>query len=408
MYFKPFSHEIVQKALDLNKPFIIAELGENKMDPEDLLDNSGLFFCNYDSCGTKTYISKQLFFESSVFTVHFSKDELKNRFLAAPIRFLPFTDQLLPLFIDGKEVKLQKRKLSLKCLEDVYQLDHGQQLIKHLNESSDNTLLTLKSLLNIKLDVYDFSDFKLAPGDHLKLTLEKGALHGELFNSEDINLQGAQKWCEQFEKSLLSVLREFGPFNDFYTQIELAYFYGQESLRKGGSIALRDFFKLSKKVDLVDFIFQKAIWFSNNDPVNSPEAVKKMASVRMAFEDRVEVNAEFYSLLNDELKEHFKSTECIEHFFKEETKAFKSLQRSTLRIALWIKNHKQMFFDNEMPVNEILMFEAAFSEFQFLCSYYFQNSRLNEFDENFEEALELNFEILMELTDFLREYYHSL
>ena len=408
MNFKPFSHEIIQKALNLNRPFIIAELGENEMDPEDLLDNSGLFFCNFDSCGTKTYISKQLFFDSSVFTVHFTKDELKNKFLTAPIRFFPFTQKSLPLFIDGKEVKLKKRKLSLRCLEDVYQLDHGQQLIKHLNESSENTLLTIKSLQNVALPVYDFSEFTLSPGDHLKITLCKDRLNAEVFNSEDINLQSAQAWCEQFEKSLLSVLREFGPFNDFYSQIELAYFYGRESLRRGESIALRDFFNLSKKIVLVDFIFQKIIWFKNNDPSNSPEAQKRLAAIKTVFADKVEVSSEFYVLLNQELQAGFITDSPGEQSCNEKTEVYKTLKRSVLRVALWIVNYKTLFHDPEMPANEILMFEAAFNEFQFLCSYYFKNSSIKGFSENFEEALELNFEILMELMDFLREYYYSL
>lgn len=408
MNFRPFSHEIVKKALKIDRPFSIEDLGKNDIDPEDLLDNSGLFFCNYDNCGTKTYISKQVFFQGSKFTIHFTREELKRKILIAPIRFQPFTSEDLPLFINGREIPLKQIKPGLKCLKEVYSLDYGQQLIKYLNERSEHTLLNLQSLQNEKLGVYDFSEFDLQAGDHLQILLKGNCLTAEIFNSEDIDLLKAQSWCEKFEKSLLSVFREFGPFQDFTTQIELAYFYGQESLRTSGPIALRDFLNLSKKIELVDFVFQKILWFSDRDPVSSSEAVKKLKNLKTSFRGKVSVCDSFFSLLKKDLKKEFEplSTSSLSHLEKDGV--YKKLETGVTRVALWIINHKSLFLDDEMPASELLMFEAAFIEFQFLCTFYVENKNTKDFAENFQEALEFNFEILLELMDFLREYYHSL
>ena len=409
MNFRPFSHELVKKALKLERPFSIEELGGNDIDPEALLDNSGLFFCNYDSCGTKTFISKQVFFEGSQFTVHFTREELKRKILIAAIRFQPFTLEQLPLFVLEKEIPLIMKKPSLKCLEEVHHLDHGQQLIKYLNERSEKTLLNLQSLQNEELGVYDFSSVDLQPGDHLEITLKENCLYAQIINSEDIDLQKAQLWCEKFEKSLLSVLREFGPFQDFTTQLELAYFYGPKSLRLDGPIALRDFLNLSKKIELVDFIFRKILWFSDSDPVKSSEALSSLSRMKVGFCDKVIVCDFFYLLLDEELKCEFtaqgRSTFATDD---ENSEIYKKLQLAVRKVALWIKNHKSIFVDDEMPAAELLMFEAAFSEFQFLCNFYIENKRFEGFIESFDEALEFNFEILVELMDFLREYYHSL
>ena len=409
MNFKPFSHALVLKALKLERPFSIDELGENDTDPEELLDESGLFFCNYDNCGTKTYISKKSFFECSQFTVHFTAEEIKKGILLAPLRFVPFTADECELVINGKEVKKLQKAPGLKCLEEVYHLDHGQHLIKYLNESSDKTLLNLNSLQKEKLTVYDFSSYELQAGDHLHIILRKGRLEAKIFHSEDIDIQKAQNWCVQFEKSLLGVLREFGPFYEFSTQIELAYFYGAESLRKQGPIALRDFLSLSKKIKLVDFIFQKIIWYSDQDPVKSAEAQRKLSSMRECFGEKTVVCPSFYSLLSDDLQKAFVVLSPFDAAQMVESKASsQKLSKAARRTALWIINNRALFQDEDMPEAELLMFEAAFNEFQFLCTFYMDNKDDRDFEENFLEALELNFEIFTELMAFLTEYFHSI
>ena len=406
MNFSPFFDDIITNALGLKRPFKLEEINNHQSCSEEEFESTGLFFCNFDNCGTKTYISKKYFFDDSTFTVHFTNNELKDKFLVAPLRFFPFTNEELTLRLNARKIPLIKKKLNLKCLESVYSLDNGQAVIKYLNENSSNTLLNLRSLINEEISVYDFSSVELKQGDHLQVHLQDGELIAEVFNSEDINLPEAQKWCENFEKSLLSVLSEFGPFNDLYTQIELAYFYGSESLRKGSSIALRDFLNLSRKIKLQDFVFQKIIWFADSDPVNSSESIKHLASIKANFEDKIEVSSGFYSLIDEQLKAEFICNSEQKNLL-DNSEAYKKLSLAVRKTVLWLSNNKLVLTDESAPQNELLMFDAALKEFQFLCDYYAQHHKNSDIRDQFIEALELNFEILFELMEFLREYYHS-
>jgi len=171
---------------------------------------------------------------------------------------------------------------------------------------------------------------------------------------------------------------------------------------------LRDFLSLSKKVKLTDFVFRQIIWFAENDPVNSPEAMKKLSTLRHGFTGAPDVNASFYSLLDTKLKKEFTADqECSIPAGVEALDFYPELKRTVRRVALWIQNNKKIISDPEMPSHEILMFEAAFCEFQFLCDYFLESKNRRSCEINFEEALKLNFEILNELMVFLSEYYLS-
>ena len=404
-----FTSAVVSKALKYDRPFKLEELGEDLDELEETLDESGHFFCSFDNCGTRQYLSKKYFFNGSQFTIHFSAYEERSRVLCAPLRFLPFSKENLEMVVDGKTAPLIKKKLPLKCLESIYSLDGGQEFLKFLNTSSPAKVFSLKAVSGMEIDVYDFSEFAINPGDHLRLTLNGTTLEGKVLSSEDIDLKEAQNWCEKFEKSLLGVLREFGPFSDIYTQLEMAYFYGGQSLRNSSAIAIRDFLKLSKKVQLVDFIFQKIIWFSNNNPIIAPEVEKKLSLIHEDFQNKPQVNEAFYTLLGEELQKVFDVCAAYPHHeFEAKSKHDKQVQRTIRRVALWIKKNKHIIADQEMPKNEILMFDAAFTELQFLCAYYFENHQFQGAVEHFEGALEINFEILIELMGFLQEYYLSI
>ena len=404
-----FSSAVVTKALKYDRPFKLAELGEDSDELEEILDESGYFFCSFNNCGTREYLSKKYFFNGSRFTIHFSSYEENRHLLCAPLRFLPFTRESLEMKIDGKVIPLIKKKLPLKCLESVYSLDSGQELVKFLNAKLSTTIFSLKAVSGLEIDVYDFSELTIKPGDHLRLSLNGNTLEGIIFNSEDIDLREAQTWCEKFEKSLLGVLREFGPFSDVYTQLEMTYFYGEQVIRNSSALAIRDFLKLSKKVQLADFIFQKIIWFSNNNPIISPEVEKKLSLIHENFQNKPQVNGAFYALLGEKLQESFDvALESSVSEFEALSKYDKQLQRTIRRVALWIEKNKHIIADQEMPKNEILMFEAAFNELQFLSAYYFENRNVKEAVEHFEGALEINFEILVELMGFLQEYYLSI
>ena len=402
----PISKDIINNALTYDRPFKTDEVSGEPDLIEEILDESALFFCNFDSCGTRTYLSKKFFFNGSEFTVHLNDYEVKNKILVAPLRFLPFTPDMPQLTLNGVKTVLTSRKIPLKCLENIYSLDHGQGLIKHLNEISEKTLLNLHSLVNEPLTVYDLSAVELNPGDHLHLKLMGDKLEGTAVTSENIDLAQAQKWCMNFEKSLQSVLREFGPFTDLYTQLELAYYYGGKNLREEGGLAVRDFLNLSKKLTLCDFVFRKIIWFSDSDPLDSAEAKKKIQHIQNEFLDAPEVNPAFYYLLDDKLKKSFSClNEDIEDPVAQSPALTKVLKRTVRRVALWITSNHHIISDVNMPVSETLMFAAAFDEFQFLCDYFVNRANIDH--EEFEEALRLNFEILSELMEFLKEYFHS-
>lgn len=402
-----FSSEILGKALKYDRPFKLIELGAEIDELEEILDDSGLFFCNFDNCGTREYLSKKFFFQGSNFTVHFTSYEERHRLLCAPLRFLPFSSEIPEMKIAGRPVPLIKKKLPLTCLENVYSLDHGQELVKHINSSTSNTVFSLKAVSGIELPVYDFAEFSLKAGDHLRFTLHSSCLEGEILRSEDINFKEAQQWCEKFERSLLGVLREFGPFSDVYSQLEMAYFYGDQSIRNSSALAIRDFLQLSKKVQLADFVFQKIIWFSESDPLSSPEVDKKISLIQDNFSEKPFVNKEFYFLLGKDLAGSFVSSSDSLHL-DTEPECDRKLKRTVRRAALWIKNNKQVIIDPEMPKNEILMFDAALSELQYLCAYFFSNKTDDDSAKHFQSALEINFEILSELMSFLQEYYLSL
>jgi len=403
-----FSSATIYKALKYDRPFKLKELGNETDNLEEVLDESGLFFCNFDNCGTREYLSKKYFFNGSQFTAHFTGHEEKNRVLCAPLRFLPFTREVLDLRVDGQLIPIVKKKFSLKCLEDIYSLDHGQELIKFINSSTEKTVFSLKAASGIDLDAYDFTNLEIKPGDHLRITLKDNSLEGDLFNSEELNLKLAQQWCESFEASLLGVLREFGPFSDVYSQLEMAFFYGEQSLRNASALAIRDFLKLSKKVHLVDFVFQKIIWFSESSPMNTPEVERKLALIHENFHSKPHVNGAFYSLLDNELKGAFETYDDSEiNDFQAISKIEKQVQRTVRRIALWINNNKHIIEESDMPSNEILMFDAAFLELQFLCSHFLEINIEEGAKGHFENALEINFEILSELMAFLQEYYLS-
>lgn len=402
----PISKDIINNALTYDRPFKTEEIEGEPDLIEEILDESALFFCNFDNCGTRTYLSKKYFFNGSEFTVHLNDYEVKNKILVAPLRFLPFTPDIPLLKVNGKQVKLVSRRIPLKCLENIYSLDHGQGLIKHLNENSEKTLLNLHSLVNESLSVYDLSEVELDAGVHLHLKLNGEKIEGRTVSSEDIDLAQAQKWCMGFEKSLQSVLKEFGPFTDLYTQLELAYYYGGKNLREEGGLAVRDFLELSKKLTLCDFVFRKIIWFSDTKPANSAEAKKKIQHIQNEFSDAPEVNSAFYLLLDDKLKKSFScSTKITEDSINHSSPLSKTLIRTVRRVAIWITNNHHIISDVNMPVSETLMFAAAFDEFQFLCDFFVNRTNIDH--EEFEEALRLNFEILSELMDFLKEYFHS-
>ena len=405
----PFSSAVLAKALKYDRPFKLTELGEELEELEEILDESGFFFCNFDNCGTREYLSKKYFFNASSFTVHFTSYEESRGILCAPLRFLPFTKETPELKIDGKIIPISKQKFPLKCLEQVYSLDHGQELVKFLNKNSDNTVFSLKAVSGLELDIYDLSSLSIKPGDHLRLHLNNDSLVGEIISSEDLNWAQAQSWCEKFEKSLMSVLREFGPFTDVYSQLEMAFFYGDQSLRNSSAIAIRDFLKLSKKVELVDFTFQKIIWFSGNSPLSAPEVERKISLIQDNFHNKPFVDSSFFNILDKDLRKHFSTvSEIQQNEFKAESSFDKQLQRTIRRIAIWISQNNHIIADKEMPKNEVLMFDAAFTELQFLCIYYMKNKSSQDEQEHFQSALEINFEILSELMAFLQEYYLSI
>ena len=77
------------------------------------------------------------------------------------------------------------------------------------------------------------------------------------------------------EKALTGVVDEFGPVTSIYTQLEQAYFYGPEKLRKGGAPAIRDFLEMSKKLEVIDFVFRRIIWKKDVSPASSVQLRKK-------------------------------------------------------------------------------------------------------------------------------------
>ncbi|MCM8532057.1 MAG: hypothetical protein NE330_12910 [Lentisphaeraceae bacterium] len=391
--------------LKLKEPFCLENVDPENHFSEEWLESSDLFFWVFDNDGSRQFISKQSFFEGSKFCVHLEKAEILGNYLVAPARFLPFISGRPELIISGKPIPLIKKNLRPSDLKKVFALDEGQEFIRQIQNDEDHQLTSLDSEMKVETLVYDLSAFseEIQNGVHLSLVVKKGRLEGKLLQSEEINLGAVKVWCEQMEKTLLGVFKEFGPFYDISQQLELAYFYGPSKLRNCPSLAMRDFIKLSSFIESKSFVFRQILWFRGKNPLDSTYSIDKANKFRNSLSSSLEVDAAFYSLIPSDCKSFFKSIDAL---LKNDLEAPSELQLAVNKLALWIKNSQANLNGSELAVEEMLILESVFLDLQYLCQRFF--NRVLDVDlEEFLKAVELNTKMLQEVCELLQFFYFS-
>ncbi|MCM8537864.1 MAG: hypothetical protein NE334_18120 [Lentisphaeraceae bacterium] len=394
-----------KSVLKLKEPFCLDEVDPENHFSEELLETSELFFWVFDNDGSRQFISKQSFFEGTKFRVHLEKNEIEEKYLVAPARFLPFVSSIPKLIISGKEVPVIRKSIKSAYLKKVFALDEGQEFIRQLQTDQSRQLTSLEADFEIETSVYDLSAFsdEIQNGVHLSLIVKEGTVSGELLQSEDINLGAVKTWCEQMEKTLLGVFKEFGPFYDISQQLELAYFYGPNKLRSCPSLAIRDFIKLSAYIESKSFVFRKILWFKDRNPLESAFAIDKATKFRDALASSLEVDAAFYSLLPVECELFFSS---VNNEAMSEKNAPSELQVAVNKFALWVKNSQDNLSGSELAVEEMLILESVFLDLQYLCQR-FLNPALVVDPKEFLQAVELNTKMLQEVCELLQFFYFS-
>jgi hypothetical protein len=370
-------------------------------DFENSLEESDLFFWTYDNWGSREYLSKEAFFDESVFSLHLADNETHEKMLVAPARFKPFTQKILPMKINGHTLPLSKKKISLKCLKSVYEIDNGLALIEFMQRKYGRDFPNLEAVAaNCHVPVYDLSGVELKAGAHLKVSLHGGYLSAQVYNSEDIDFQGVQNWCETMERVLCGVLDEFGPLSSIYTQLEQAYFYGPAFLRSGNSMSIRDFLKLSKKIKIMDFVFRKIIWYEKDSPTESLKLKSKALQVLEELRNP-HLSAVFVSFLNEDLRQHFhcEDTDTTQTVLHHESE----LAVMVRKIALWLVNNRTFLCSEDFPIEEVLMFYASFADFQRICQLYSVADMTA--NEDLQETFQMSSEILIDLMAFLQTYF---
>jgi hypothetical protein len=399
-YNDDFIKEVCQK----KNAFYLSEIQDKCDLAEDLLDESGLFLSTYDNEGNRRFISKEAFFLDSSFSIHFSKKEIEGLYLVAIGRFIPFTHSELPLFVEGRELSLIERKISVNCLRNVLSLDNGQALLERLREKTNEVVFNLSFAAKEPIKVYDLSPIKdeLKAGSHLELKLSKDRLDGILVQSDQIALSKIRQWCESLEKSFLSVIKEFGPFASVSEQVSLAYFYGPSLLRKSPSLALRDFINLSPKLEIRDFIFQRIVWIKGEDPLKSCQAISQATQIKQALLTSIEVTQAFFKRIPSSAKPLFKTGESE---YRVKGKENVKLDSLVLRSVLWLQNSQGNLKRSCLPIEELLIFDAIFQDIQNLCVLYDDLSSERFELEDFKDALDLSSRMLQEVCELLQMYY---
>ena len=399
MEYKIFE-KYLQKTVKNEGPFRLKDLPDCPENFEQFLEESGLFFWTFDNWGSRQYLRKEHFFDESTFSIHLSSAEIKYKFLCAPARFLPFTSNILPLKLNGKSVEIVRRKPGIRCLEAVYSLDKGLNFITTLQQIENRDFLNLKAAAHYEIPVYDLSQFELVPGDHIRLTLKKNVLEAHVFNSEEINISAVSNWCSLMEKTICGILDEFGPTTDIITQLEQAYFYGPELLRKNQSPAIRDFIKLSRKLKVTDFVFRKIIWYSGKSPATSKQVQKEKLQVVQELQ-RPSISQGYASFLDESMLDNFRveEAEFAQYAFQATSDLEDKIAHKVKTLSLWILNNRDSFYSENLPVEEMLMFYVSFCELQRICDLYRNEGRLTD---DLLEAFKLNSEILNDLMEFLQ------
>ncbi|MCH2207542.1 MAG: hypothetical protein MK132_16925 [Lentisphaerales bacterium] len=387
-------------------PFQLSALEAFSDVSEEELEESDCFFWTFDNDGTRSFISKQNYFDDSHFSIHLAREEIDGGYLVATGRFIPFCTQSPKLVIDGVEVSLIKKSISPSCLKRVLSLDKGQSLLQALSEKYDKPLYSLDALVGEEIDVYDLSSVKeqLRHGAHLALTISSGELSGHFVQSDDIPLCEVQRWCEMMEKSFLGVLKEFGPFYDISQQLELAYFYGPSLLRESTSLALRDFMKLSNKLKVYDFIFRRTVWFTDQKPLDSHFAQEAGHKIQTSLLSPIQVNSAFFTLVPEESKNLFNAPDFCEI---QNSELLKDLKQAVLRAVLWLRNSQSNLKLSAVPVEELLIFEVVFDDLQELCEVYTALTINEQNQQDLRVALKLNTAMLQEVCELLQIFYLS-
>jgi hypothetical protein len=393
-------HRLYNNIKEISGPFRLSDLIDQPDDLEVFLEESGLFFWTFDNWGSRQYLLKEFFFNGAVFSIHLVKAEVAKKVLCAPSRFLPFTDKLLPLFIDGKEVSLNSTKVSLSCLQSVYCVDKGQRLISFMETAEGRDFTSLQEVSKCHIPTYDLSSINIAPGAHMRVSLGEDCLIADIFCSEEINLLEIREWNQEMEKSLKGILDEFGPITNIYTQLEQAYFYGPELLRKQNSPAIRDFVKMSKELEIIDFVFRRIIWKKGVSPINSTQ-LKKEASQVIRELRKPHVSPFFASYLSEDMQPHFRCGRKIP-VMKEDTNQIALVIR---KVALWLINNRKFLIVEEVPIEETLMFYSAFSDLQRICELFHKEEVT--ISEDLYMSFQMNSEIIRELMEYLQVSFTS-